>query len=94
MDADIFVIAIVLLLGGVYFLIFNKLFKVYYFGVKGILSTIFGCLVAAILTLQGILWLIMEHYLWVIGAIVIFLVFMYLAKQGKKTDAENKKAVE
>jgi len=39
----------IIILTVVYFIVFNKIFDVYYFGFRGIGGTIIGCLVAAIL---------------------------------------------
>ena len=41
---------LILGLAGIYFIIFNKIFRVFYFGLKGIAGTIIGCVVASMLT--------------------------------------------
>ena len=69
----------IIILAGIYFIIFHQIFDVFYFGFKGIGGTIIGCVVAAILTLG----LIVEYWMWVVG---IGIVVAVLWKLGQKTE--------
>lgn len=73
---------LILGLAGVYFIIFNRIFRVFYFGFKGIAGTIIGCVVASMLTLG----LIVDYWQWVFG---IGIVLFFLWKLGKGKDEEQ-----
>ncbi|MGI6037826.1 MAG: hypothetical protein ACOYD6_06315 [Limnochordia bacterium] len=92
--ADFVVVAGIVILAGAYFMIFHKLFDVYYFGFKGILTTIFGCLFAAAMTLKAIVWVLAEYYGWLIAAVIIFFLVKFLGKGDQAADPGETKAVE
>ncbi len=67
---------LILGLAGIYFIIFNKIFRVFYFGLKGIAGTIIGCVVASMLTLG----LIVDYWQWALGIAIVFFVLWKLGK--------------
>ena len=67
---------LILGLAGIYFIIFNKIFRVFYFGLKGIAGTIIGCVVASMLTLG----LIVDYWQWALGIGIVFFVLWKLGK--------------
>lgn len=72
----------ILILAGIYFIIFNKIFDVYYFGFKGIAGAIIGCVFASVLTLG----LIVAYWQWIF---VIGIVLGVLWKLGKNKSMEE-----
>lgn len=70
----------------VYFFIFHSLFDVYYFGLKGILGTLLGCIMAAVFTF-GLIGMVLIKYWWLI---LLFLIgggaFYYLGSSGEGGD--------
>ena len=67
---------LILGLAGIYFIIFNRIFHVFYFGLKGIAGTIIGCVVASMLTLG----LIVDYWQWALGIAIVFFVLWKLGK--------------
>lgn len=51
---DIVVIGLSFILGTIFYVLINKIFKIYYFGLKGILSTYAACWGVAIAILNAI----------------------------------------
>lgn len=82
---EIIVYVIGFILGIMIFGFLNKIFHIYYFGFKGIISTFFGCWFA------GVIIVVLFGYAakWLI---IIFAVLWLLAKifKGKGDDKENK----
>lgn len=72
----------ILILAGIYFIIFNRIFDVFYFGFKGIAGTFIGCVVAAVFTLG----VVIEYWQWVFG---IGLVVFVLWRLGKNKSEEE-----
>ncbi len=68
----------IIILTVVYFIVFNKIFDVYYFGFRGIGGTIIGCLVAAIFTIG----LVFEFWMWIVGIGVIIAIFRKLGQKA------------
>src|SRR5690625_3069469 len=67
---------LILGLAGIYFITFNRIFRIYYFGFKGIAGTIIGCVVASFLTLS----LIVDYWQWVFGIGILLFILWRLGK--------------
>lgn len=78
-----FVIAIV------FFILINKMFRITYFGAKGLFFVFLICMLVAAAVVTWIFSFIANYYGWLIGAAVIIFILIAIGRSKSKNNEEN-----
>jgi|GEM_PF-2322856 len=77
---DTFQTIVLFILAIVFFVIFNKMFRVTYFGIKGMATVFIVCLLVSAAVVNWGFTFIARHYGWIIAAIVVIFILVALGK--------------
>lgn len=77
-----FIIAIV------FFIIINKIFRITYFGIKGLFFVFLCCMLAAAAIVTWLFSFIANYYGWIIGVVIVISILVAVGKRKPK-DNEN-----
>ncbi|MGE6229865.1 hypothetical protein [Paenibacillus chitinolyticus] len=70
----------------VFFVIFNKMFRITYFGLKGMATVFIICLLISAAVVNWGFTFIANHYGWFIAAVAVILILVALGKRGSQSD--------
>lgn len=78
-----FVIAIV------FFILINKMFRITYFGAKGLFFVFLCCMLAAAAVVTWLFWFIANYYGWIIAAVVVLFILIVIGKRKSQVNEVN-----